>query len=292
MKKSISVVSIIAVLLIIMTFAACTDGMITPNEPYDMSDGVKIGEYREINITVASYNIKGGGATLESIRRVNENIISVGADIAGLQEVDNLSKRSGKKDFLQIFRDGVMSNVTYFPIMLKGFGETYGIAEVSKTPFSKAHSFKLPYPYQYEKDNVEKRIIMRSLIEIDGVQVAFYNTHLAYEEVKMPDGKSLRQAQMEYILELLESDPCPYKIVTGDFNVLSFDEFDVLTEGGYKIVNNSENRFDTYRGSDANFLAIDNIIYSESLELVNAGKNDSDCSDHNMLYATFKTVNI
>ena len=51
---------------------------------------------------------------------------------------------------------------------------------------------KLPYPYEYEKSDVEKRIIMRTLITINGVQIAFYNTHLSYEEVKLDNGISFK----------------------------------------------------------------------------------------------------
>lgn len=289
MKKLISIFLIIA---IAVTLVSCMGQVITPNEPYDMNDGIEKNEYKEIAFTVASYNIKGGDATIDSIKEANQNIIDVGADIAGLQEVDNFSKRSGKKDFLGIFKEGVMNNVSYSPLMLQGLGDTYGIASISKTPFSRTHAFKLPYPYKYEKSNVEKRIISRSLVTIDGVQIAFYNTHLAYEEVTMSDGRSLRAAQMQFILELLESDPCPYKVVTGDFNVLNFQEFDIITyDGRYKTVNNSQNKFDTYRGHDVDFFAIDNIIYSASLQLQDCAMNDSDCSDHNMLFATFKNVN-
>lgn len=53
-----------------------------------------------------------------------------------------------------------------------------------------------------------------------------------------------------------------------------------------------QNKFDTYKGHDVDFFAIDNIIYSASLQLQFSGMNDSDCSDHNMLYATFKTLNV
>lgn len=289
MKKFLPIVLLIIVTLS-FTFASCMGQEITPNEPYDMADGIQSGEFKEIYFTVASYNIKGGDATVESIKEINKNIEDIGADIAGLQEVDNLSKRSGKKDFLGIFKEGELRNVSYFPLMLKGYGNTYGIASISKTPFTRTHAFKLPYPYKYEKNSVEKRIIMHSLVTIDGVQIALYNTHLSYEDVAMPDGNDLRAAQMQFILELLNSDPCPYKIVTGDFNVLNFQEFDIFTDNGYKIVNNSQNKFDTYRGSDIDFLAIDNIIYSDNLQLQDCGTNDSDSSDHNMLYAKFLTV--
>ena len=84
MKK---IVTFTVILVLALTLSACSGEAITPNEPYDMNDGIEMGEYKE-------------------------NIVNVGADIAGLQEVDHLSERSGKKDFLQIFREGVMNNVS------------------------------------------------------------------------------------------------------------------------------------------------------------------------------------
>ncbi|MDE6967475.1 MAG: endonuclease/exonuclease/phosphatase family protein [Clostridia bacterium] len=263
---------------------------ITPNEPYDMNGGVVMGDYKEINFTIASYNIKGGEATTHSVTKIKDNLEAKSVDIAGLQEVDHLSDRTGKKDFLSIFKNNSsLKNISYFPIELQGFGDSYGIATISKNKIERTHSFKLPYPYEYEKPRVEKRIITRSLITIDGVQIAFYNTHFSYEEVKMSNGISLRGAQFKYLLELLNSDPSPYKIVTGDFNVLSFNEFKQLREKGYNTVNNEQNTLNTYRGSDSSFRAIDNIIYSDRLEVLSCSMTEDECSDHNMLYAQFKT---
>ncbi len=264
---------------------------ITPNEPYDMNDGVILGEYKEMEFTVCSYNIKGGEATIEYVTKIKDNIESVGADIAGLQEVDNMSNRTGKKDFLSIFKNNsYLSNVAYFALDLQNFGDSYGLAEVCKNKFDKTHSFKLPYPYNYEKPEVEKRIIIRSLVTINGVQIAFYNTHLSYEEVKMDNGTSLRKAQFEYILELLNSDPSKYKVITGDFNVLNFSEYDTLLANGFKITNNLNKIYNTYRGDDSSFKAIDNIIYSDNLQLIFSDMLEDNCSDHNMLYAKFKTL--
>ena len=281
---------VVLVLLMLLTLTACGK-KITPNEPYDMSDGIVLGEYKEMEFTVCTYNIKGGAATFESVTKIKDNIQSVGADIAGLQEVDHLSNRTGKQDFLSIFKNSSnLNKVAYFPLHLQGFGDSYGIAQVAKNNFDRKHSFKLPYPYEYEKADVEKRIIIRTLITINGVQIAFYNTHLSYEEVELDNGISLREAQFDYILQLFKSDPCPYKIVTGDFNVLGFDEFAKLLDNGYSIVNNQNKIYDSYRGDDCYFKAIDNIIYSDKLELILSGMKEDDCSDHNMLYAKFKTV--
>ena len=283
--------SIVIIALCMVLMLTSCGRKITPNEPYDMNDGVILGEYKEMEFNVCSYNIKGGAATFESVTKIKNNIQSVGADIAGLQEVDYLSNRTNKQDFLSIFKNNSdLNNVSYFPVDIQGFGDTYGLAEISKNSFDRTHFFKLPYPYDYEKADVEKRIIMRSLITINGVQIAFYNTHLSYEEISMSNGKSLRENQFDYILELLQSDPCPYKVLTGDFNVLSFDEYNILIDNGYSIVNNVANQFNTYRENDCEFRAIDNIIYSSNLQLIASGMKEDDCSDHNMLYAKFKTL--
>ncbi len=55
-------------------------------------------------------------------------------------------------------------------------------------------------------------------------------------------------------------------------------------------MNNQNKIYDSYRGDDCNFKAIDNIIYSDNLELISSGMKEDDCSDHNMLYAKFKTI--
>lgn len=283
----------VALICICLVFVLVSCGSkITPNEPYDMKEGVVMGEYKEIDFTIASYNIKGGEATIDSVTRIKNNIEDKNIDVAGLQEVDHLSKRTDKKDFLSIFKNNSsLKNVSYFPVELQGFGDTYGIATISKSNIERSHSFKLPYPYEYEKPQVEKRIVTRSLITINGVQIAFYNTHFSYEDIKMSNGISLREEQFKYLLQLLDSDPSPYKIVTGDFNVVSFEEFKLLKDNGYNIVNNENKTFNTYRGSDVSFRAIDNIIYSARLEVVSCGMTEDDCSDHNMVYAKFKTLN-
>lgn len=90
MKKLISIFLIIA---IAVTLVSCTGQAITPNEPYDMNDGIENLPYKEITFTVASYNVKGGDATIESMKGINDDITGVNADIAGLQEVDNFSKQ-------------------------------------------------------------------------------------------------------------------------------------------------------------------------------------------------------
>lgn len=289
-KKLIPIILILCVCLIGL-LSACNKRVVFEHRWIDLSEGVEFAEYKEMEFTVCSYNIKGGEATMQSVTKIKDNIESVGADIAGLQEVDHLSNRTGKADFLSIFENqSKLSNVEYLSTDLPGFGNTYGLAQVSRNSFTKTQKFNLPYPYEKQTSKVENRIVMRSLVKINGVQVAFYNTHLSYEEETMKYGETLRSAQLDYILLLLQSDPCPYKVVTGDFNVLSFDEYYRFQQMGYSIVNNADNKFDTYRGKDSNFNAIDNIIYSSNLQLLSSGMLEDNCSDHNMLYARFKTI--
>ena len=66
-------------LIIILCFSFCLvlsscGRKITPNEPFDLADGVVYEGYKAMEFTVCSYNIKGGEATIESIYKVKENI--------------------------------------------------------------------------------------------------------------------------------------------------------------------------------------------------------------------------
>lgn len=289
-KKVITLILILCVCLAV-ALTACNKKVVYEYRWIDLSEGVEFAEYQEMEFTVCSYNIKGGEATMQSVTKIKDNIESVGADLAGLQEVDHLSNRTGKADFLSIFQNqSKLKYVKYVSTDLPAFGGTYGLAQVSTKSLYQTKKFNLPYPYENQTPKVENRIVIRSLVKINGVQVAFYNTHLSYEEETMKYGETLRSVQMDYLLLLLQSDPCPYKVVTGDFNVLSFDEYFRFKQMGYDIVNNAANKFDTYRGNDASFNAIDNIIYSSKLQLVSSDMLEDNCSDHNMLYAKFKTI--
>ena len=167
------------------------------------------------------------------------------------------------------------------------------LAKISNEMLADIDKDTVDFIANYDNTTVEPRVETRSLITIDGVQVAAYNTHLDYTDATMPDGTLLRLAQMQFVYELMLSDPCPYQVLTGDFNVGGWDDFAVFSESDeYALANNAENPIPSYfTDGDKNKPAyIDNIIYTKNtLELVNVHNTDSDLSDHLMLTAVFKT---
>lgn len=288
---------VLAALLMLFTFslAACKD--VPQNGEYDITAGVT-GVRGDIEFTVVSYNLHSGGATQEMMDKAREQIDASGADIAGLQEVDrDGSGRAGDK-MISTLTSGAMKNYFFAPTMSYYFGEDYGIMTTTRHEMRGSFSLFLPFPYEHltlSNAQIEPRVVTRTLITIDGVQVAAYNTHLDYTGETMPDGTLLRRAQMQFVYELMLTDPCPYQILTGDFNAGGWDDFSVfMSSDKYALSSTPENPIASFfTDGDKNKPAyIDNIIYSkDSLQLVEAFNTESDLSDHLMLTAKFKTIN-
>lgn len=288
---------VLAALLILFTFSLAACKAVPQNGEYDITAGVT-GVRGDIEFTVVSYNLHSGGATQEMMDKAREQIDASGADIAGLQEVDrDGSGRAGDK-MISTLTSGAMNNYFFAPTMSYYFGEDYGIMTTTRHEMAGSFSLFLPFPYEHltlSNALIEPRVVTRTLITIDGVQVAAYNTHLDYTGKTMPDGTLLRRAQMQFVYELMLTDPCPYQILTGDFNAGGWDDFSVfMSSDKYALSSTPENPIASFfTNGDKNKPAyIDNIIYSkDSLQLVEAFNTESDLSDHLMLTAKFNTIN-
>lgn len=295
MRKKPFIVLAALLMLFAFSLAACKD--VPQNGEYDITAGVT-GVRGDIEFTVVSYNLHSGGATQEMMDKAREQIDASGADIAGLQEVDrDGSGRAGDK-MISTLTSGAMKNYFFAPTMSYYFGEDYGIMTTTRHEMAGSFSLFLPFPYEHPTLSnalIEPRVVTRTLITIDGVQVAAYNTHLDYTGKTMPDGTLLRRAQMQFVYELMLTDPCPYQILTGDFNAGGWDDFSVfMSSDKYALSSTPENPIASFfTDGDKNKPAyIDNIIYSkDSLQLIEAFNTESDLSDHLMLTAKFKTIN-
>lgn len=295
MRKKLFVILSALLILFAFSLAACKD--VPQNGEYDITAGVT-GVRGDIEFTVVSYNLHSGGATQEMMDKAREQIDASGADIAGLQEVDrDGSGRAGDK-MISTLTSGAMKNYFFAPTMSYYFGEDYGIMTTTRHEMTGSFSLFLPFPYEHltlSNALIEPRVVTRTLITIDGVQVAAYNTHLDYTGETMPDGTLLRRAQMQFVYELMLTDPCPYQILTGDFNAGGWDDFSVfMSSDKYALSSTPENPIASFfTDGDKNKPAyIDNIIYSkDSLQLIDAFNTESDLSDHLMLTAKFKTIN-
>lgn len=244
----------------------------------------------ETTFTVASYNVWSGGNTLENEYAIAAQLDDYGVDIAGLQEVDtdDFDRRGG--GFTTALTSGSLVNKHFTPAKTYSMGDKYGIMTTTSRAIADAQYAMLPYPYSFVSAQMEPRMVQRTLVDVDGVRIAFYNTHLDYTGTQV-DGRLLRELQVEFIFELMQSDPSPYKVLTGDFNISSFDDLAPFFDSDeYALFINPDNALATFSG-DSSFRSIDNIIYTcKTLELTGGEVVETDLSDHYMITASFKTL--
>ena len=163
-------------------------------------------------------------------------------------------------------------------------GGEYGNAIVSRYAFQETDHALFP------DNGYEGRSWSKVVVEVDGKSIAFYDTHLSYETTEA------RQAQMEELIQIVDADPTPYKVITGDFNTdQSTSEFYSFLYN-YNLANGHNNEWiDTYAGEDPSMktYAIDNIITTRNMRLVDVDtyrREEGKTSDHRMLYATYELL--
>ena len=291
MKKFSALICVLLISVSLVMLYGCTP--VPVNEPYDIRTGVTYAR-GETELTVASFNVHSVKTTREKISACVGQLDAYDVDIAGLQEVDSDSFDRSFSGMVSLLSSGNMKEKFFSPTMTESHGENYGLMSLYKVAPSETHAFFLPYKGEYYVNNLEPRVLQRSLVTVDGVQIAFYNTHLNHNQKKYK-GELVRDLQLQYVCDIISSDPTPYIILTGDFNIPSFDSLRCFLETGkFSLVNSPANPLESFKRDDSekdDFNCIDNIIYTHStLELLSSGVVISDASDHYMLHATFRTM--
>ena len=233
-------------------------------------------------LTIASYNIAGNMAIPSQL--LAQDMTSHGVDIAGLQEVDKLTSRNNHDVPVEIAQEMGEEYSSFFGKSIDFGGGEYGNAIVSRYEFQDTDHALFP------DNGYEGRSWSKVVVEVDGKSIAFYNTHLAYETTEA------RLAQIEELIQIVDADPTPYKVITGDFNTdQSTTEFYSFLYN-YNLANGHNNEWiDTYAGYDPNMKtnAIDNIITTRNMRLVEVDtyrREEGKTSDHRMLYATYELL--
>ena len=203
-------------------------------------------------------------------------------EIAGLQEVDMFTGRNDY-DMLQSFVDGGYFDYFYFHKSIDFSGGEYGNGTLSVYPLTETGGASLP-----GTEGIEGRSYSRVEFEKNGHEIAFYNTHLSFENYES------RTEQIQTVLAAMDADPTPYKILTGDFNTsVSTSEFDPFLEN-YNIANGKDGVwFETVKTDDPNntdSLCIDNIITTKNIKINKVEMYESSLSDHNLFYAECEFV--
>ncbi len=217
---------------------------------------------------IATYNIQSADYG-RSVKAIQKEITDLGVKIIGIQEIDNMANRSGK---VNILTDICGKNFNYceYAATMEFDGGHYGIGIASKYPM------KLIKTVKHKTADLEPRVLMICEVNVDGQSLYVANTHLSYENAE------IRKEQFQTIAEELKKySPV---VLFGDFNVSSFDEYNVVP---LNKVNNENNRMNSFKGPIA-FTSIDNILYDDNVEVIETQLNESDSSDHNLIWANIK----
>ena len=167
--------------------------------------------------------------------------------------------------------DRSLHNIRTYYVFVRAIdyqGGQYGTLILSKYPILSSEVIPL------ESWDKEGRALGHAVIDIDGFQFDFFNTHLSYED------KTLRQLQFFEVSE--KTDLCKNFILTGDFNTADFSEFTVL---GANLINNVGRWYPTFPGGNS---AIDNIVYTDCFKEIASGTVTESHSDHYMVWAEFE----
>ena len=248
-------------------------------------------EKEEGTFRLATFNIWAPNPNHPDVEAINAELLRLGIDYAGIQEVDQNNTRDNRDVIALIADDDYISN---YKAAIEYKGGYYGIGQLSSTEILEVTSGS----YTKVADE-EGRAWMRMLVNIDGKEVAIYNTHLSVD-----DSQGAGAANMAELLEVLAAETCKYVLVTGDFNATR-EEMDPLKED-YNLVNGNDGLwYSTFIGDkwsgglgyvdgapSADVTSgIDNIVVSRNIEYTNVRVVYNDgLSDHYMLYADFKLL--
>jgi len=219
-------------------------------------DGVRRAEF-----TLLTYNVKHcqGGA---KIAEVAAEIAGTGAQVVFLQEIDCKTKRAGGKDEAKLLAAELGYSYAFFPAM-KYNGGLYGTAILCAFPLSGAARTALPVT-----GVLEPRALGQADINLEGVPVRLFVTHLSYENALT------RANQLGVLDEALRSAPANSFLLGGDFNVSSYAEYALLTAA-----------VPAHSAPTPGISRIDNIFCDAAKALTNARSVPTGYSDHDLVLA-------
>ena len=219
-------------------------------------------------LRIGSYNIKHAADANLNLKIIANVIKDANLDIVGVQEVDLRTSRSDRMDQPRQLADLAEMPYYVFVRAIDYQGGQYGTLILSKYPIVSSEVIPL------ESWDKEARALGHAVIDVEGTQIDFFNTHLSFED------KTLRGLQFLEVSE--KTDLCENFILTGDFNTADFSEFTIL---GANLINDQFRFYPTFPGGNS---AIDNIVYTDSFKEIASGTVTRSYSDHYMLWAEFE----
>ena len=222
-----------------------------------------------ISLKVGSYNIRHGELVDYDMSRLAADILACELDVVGLQEVDKNTRRTGNKDLLRELAAACGYEYYAFFAAMDFNGGEYGVGIISKYPIKSTDSKMLSVI-----PDTEPRVVAHAVIEVNGVEVDFYNAHLSFES------NEIRATQLAEVREFMGESRTA--VLAGDFNVVKTDEIDIA------FPNHRRANKDNLPTFPAGREVIDEIVGTmywsiKSCEVYDVGDN----SDHGLLWATF-----
>ena len=213
-------------------------------------------------------------------QKMAEIFLEKDLDIIGVQEADVFNARNDV-DMIQ----GLSTENYPYVRFAKGrdFADGgFGIGAVSRYQFKEINSI----PIESTGSRATKTL-QRAVIEMEGREIAFYNTHLSWENM------DLRRRQIAQVVERVNADPAEYKVITADFNTdQTYYEFSMFKDN-YNIVNGyNDNWIDTFLKEDPamNVYSVDNILVTKNMKVTDIEFVKTDMADHGLLYAEFELM--
>jgi len=236
---------------------------------------------KETDIKVMTYNIHHAGTdAILDLERIAVIINTSGADIIGLQEVDNhFSERSNFEDQAKWLSNylgmhyAYGANLDYDPLQEGEGRRQYGTAVLSKYPILSAENHLLS-TITYLGNPTEQRGLMETVINVKGNYVQFYNTHLDDQRAEQ------RYLQIKEIHDIANQKEGT-SIIVGDFNAAPESVEVLKMTAQYKDVfaelgQNNDFTFPANKPDSR----IDYIFTSEDVKICTGEVINTNVSDH------------
>ena len=229
-------------------------------------------------LTIATYNIYGWG--YPSMSNISNMLKSVDADVVGLQECNHNVNGGGQDE--QLVNAGEYPYSAFYG----GYDSPTvwgGSAMVSRYPLSDVGG------KVYDTNDDTNRAYVRSVIHVGDKEVALYNTHIVW--LRDPDEyQAAKAAQIRELIEAVNADPTPYKIITGDMNSdIDISELDPLLLNFNDANGWNGTWFETGEmDSSMKINYLDHILTTTNMEIVDVDMLEGEPSDHNILYANIR----
>ena len=219
---------------------------------------------------IASYNVQCFSYNKEK-EEIFQVLRTVNPDVVGIQEVDWDSARCGPGNQVQIAAEALGYPYWYFAKAIDYKGGAYGHGVLSRYPILEAET--VPYETVGENDHDGGRCFARLLLEVEGVPVAFYNTHLTLDR----EGRS---KELQQLFARMKQDPCV--VLTGDMNAESEEMAAAVDTAQFTMLNPG---LPTWPQGESSVKSIDHIVVSNTLKhSPQITVYPAECSDHNLIY--------